>query len=173
MKLLGFTKILDNILDRKGNKLLIKLWDNEDISLPILTKLSNGKLVDMVFVYTKPTSPDGADVGLPTALIKINSSNGDVIEYKLCDEDTFNFNRYKPIRCAALDIKNRDYNVKRLNTVYDSVREFAFKSKITSQESIVLAEFKALFYKTVYKEHIPYYHELGAEFFEWMNKQLD
>lgn len=172
MKLLGFKKIIDKILDRKNNKLMINLWNNEDISLPIMTKLDNGKIVDTVFIYTKPTSPDGADVGLPTALVKINSSNGDIMEYKLCDEDTFSFNRYKPIRCAALDIKNRDYNVKRLYEVYDKLRDFAFNTKVTSQESIVLAEFKALFYKTVYKAHIPYYHELGEEFFKWMNEQL-
>lgn len=173
MKLLSFKKVIDKILDKKQNKLVISLWNNEDLSLPVLNKLENGKLIETVFVYTKPSSTDGSDVGLPTALVKINSLNGEVLGYNLCDEDDFNFNRYKPLKYNSFDSKNRSYNIKRFYEVYDKVREIAFNDKVSSQDTITLAEFKTLFYKVAYKEHIPYYHELGREFFTWMNKNLE
>lgn len=173
MKLLGFKKILSSILNEKKNKIEISLWDNEDLSLPIPSRLKNGKLVETMFVYTRPNSEDGSDVGLPNALLKINSTNGEIIGYNLCDESEFSYvNRYTPIRNNSFDFKNRDYNIRRLYEVYEKVRSIVFSDKVSSQDVITLAEFRTLFYKVIYKEHIPYYHELGKEFFAWIDKSL-
>lgn len=171
MKLISFRKIKSGLFDRKNNRILINIWDNEELSFPIIKKEGN-RLVETMFVYTKPNSTlDSEDVGLPTALLDVNSSNGSVLKYVLCDADDFEFNKYKPIKHET-DLKNREYNIKRLYEIYDKVRLFVFKDRITPQEAIILAEFRVLFYKTVYKIHIPYYEELGKDFFDWMSKEL-
>ncbi len=134
----------------------------------------NDNMVDTAFLYSSTATVK--ERTRPFAKVMFEHSSGNLLEYKnsyICDymnsdkyPMTTKINYSLPSEISAIEYGEI---VKKVNSYYDMICEFAYKAEVAEENKEKIREYKSLFYASVPEALLPYYEALSPEFFEWLN----
>lgn len=145
--------------------------DNFSMSFPAPVK-KGGYILDAAFLYGMGISTVRTR---PFASVVLEPKSGTLLEYRSAYlEDFADADKY-PMSLkidysvpSAQSAKEQGELMEKVNMLYGSIRELAWKDKLTGEDERAAAEYYDCFRRAVPKDLIPFYEALSPEFFGWL-----
>lgn len=160
-----------NALFRKVKETVSHLiGDQVSLSYP-MPDVTKGVWVERFFLYYSGFSTERTR---PFGLLTVSMESGQIISYQDCrfsdfmDTEKYPFSE-KISYALPKQVSVKQYQVEQslINKLYESVRQFAFKTELTAEEKETLSKYFALLLQSVPVALHPYYQKMGKNFYRW------
>lgn len=162
----------DTIKTEKIEALKKAIGITGSISLYFPKKIADN-VFDRAFIY--PSGVYSKTRTRPLGIITIYNKTGDILEYRnayINDfVDTSKYPLDMKLDYSITDVRNvQEYDelYKKLMSMYNNIREIAFKDNITDDEKAQISEYGKYFFKIVPKDLLPFYEAISPEFYNML-----
>lgn len=151
---------------------------NTQISFPVIDKV-NQIIVEKVFVYPfsfneMRTRPFGCITFSMTDGLLLKYENSYLFDFINTEEYPFDKKiSYKIPGGNEKSISEYQSQVSNIFDLYESIRRFAFKDELTTDQKETLSKYYLLFNNTVPPTHMPFYQALSQKYMNWVKKHID